>query len=295
MQTKINALEAQIKQLEEKNATDNNESGNTDRNTLNAPIENLKTKLTEFESKLAQVPEDQKANFQAQIESLKAQITVLEANKVTADINELKALIATLDASINELKAEAEFSQKADEYADKLYEAMDGISTDTNQLRLIINNEGITDDQFVVIIKRFEEKYGVIKDKSNSAFIQQLSDEGGMYGTVKSTEEKELMSKIAERLANAANNGNLSALDIISKEVFASINGIGTIDRFLVPLFDKATDETILKVNAQYSNANNGRTETMFDDINSDYYFPIKDEQKMLDKVKKVLGQTPQQ
>lgn len=154
------------------------------------------------------------------------------------------------------------------EYSKRLNNAINGVTTkgkiivDKKELETIFNNENISDDDFVLILSDFEKNYGC--DKYNTSITRFLDTR------LSSQNNKNLISKVSERLANSASKGNNQAVELICKEIYASINGIGTAEAFLESLFDNLDDETIKKVNEQYSKVTGGKS--LLQDIKDDYF-----------------------
>lgn len=181
----------------------------------------------------------------------------------------------------------------AEKCADDLFAAMDGFGTNEPVLESILFDEGISDNDFALIVKKYEEKYGA--DKGELGLISRIDDDtsGELL--------KKLSVQLSKRLVNAAENGDEEALIMLCKEIHsASIGQSGTVDDFLTAVFNDLKDETVVKINKKYSEVYEGKN--LADDIKSEYtglfgwrsWLPGKHElegngEAILDKINKAL------
>jgi len=149
-----------------------------------------------------------------------------------------------------------------EEWADQLNEAMEGVGTDEAALKSILNDPTITDEQFVQIVKAYEEKYGMGAGKKG--LVTRLESETSR------DLQTELTSKLGERLINAANNGDEDAINVICKELYSGTAGqMNTANDYLSAIFNNADEETLHKIDINYSIVNKGRD--LIKDIKNDH------------------------
>ncbi|MBQ4122396.1 hypothetical protein IJD44_01540 [bacterium] len=202
----------------------------------------------------------QDANTQATIEQWLG--TGEDFNKVINNLG-IDPKESDLYKVVDEVKEE-ESKVDIDEVAEQIFEAMDGAGTDEATLSSIINDmDNITNDDFVQIVKKYEEKYG--RDIGKDGLVTRIeSDTSGKLQT-------DLTSKIAERLLAAANEGNEDALEMLCVQINS-----GTVDQnctandLLKTIFaDSTSDELISKIIDAYAEKYSGRS--LVDDIKKEY------------------------
>jgi hypothetical protein len=150
-----------------------------------------------------------------------------------------------------------------EQYANDLYKAMDGLGTDEEALKTILNDEEISDDDFAKIVAKYEELYGV--DAGGKGLVTRLENETS--GDLQTS----LTSKLAERLIKAAENGNTDVIDTICKEVYSGTAGQNcTANDFLAGIFASTTSDSVINdIYSRYSQINTGHN--LVDDIKNDY------------------------
>ena len=159
-------------------------------------------------------------------------------------------------------------------YADELYQATAGrLGTDDEQFESILNNEDLSAEDFVKIIAIYNEKYG--------SFIQDV--EGDFSGEKQDT----IMNKIADKLIEAAENGDEEAITLLCQEFYNGTAGMnGTADEFIGRIMSTASDEVLAKMLEQYAEVNDGAD--IITDIKKDFSGQTQDD--YISKLNKVAG-----
>ncbi len=191
-------------------------------------------------------------------------LTRAEAIKVCKEKNLLK------DSPISDSNTSPEVTDTSainvDQYVEDLHDAMEGFAhTDESELKSIIINSNISDDEFVEIVKAYEKKYGL--DTTDGRGLVTMLEKETSIGL-----QTDLTTALANRLAKAAMNGNEDAIDLICKEVYSGTAGQKcTANDFLETIFLSGvlSDDIIAKIADKYSTVNSGRD--IIDDIKADY------------------------
>ncbi len=138
-----------------------------------------------------------------------------------------------------------------DECAKQLNDAMGGDwdGTDEELLENILFDTNISANDFVEIVKRYEEKY--------------LSDGMGLVTKLEKETSGDLESRLTTQLANrlvaAASLGNEDAIDLLCKQVYSATNkedlwSDGPSTGFILGVFsDDVSNEIIYKLNKRYT------------------------------------------
>ena len=165
--------------------------------------------------------------------------------------------------------------KKINKYAADLNSAINGLFVDKEELKSILSDDEISDEQFAKIIKEYEKKYGMDGNKKLSILTQ-------INGSITAIGSKEEINQIiAKRLAKAAETENQDAIDIMCKELYHATSGIGTAEEFLETAIDEMSEKTLAKIIKRYREINKGKQ--LIDDIDSDY---IYGDSRMLNKLK---------
>lgn len=161
-----------------------------------------------------------------------------------------------------------------EEYASKLYKAMDGWGTDEDTVFSIMNNENITDDDWIEIVLTYERMYG--SEVGTKSFVHKINDD------FSGKDQDELEEKIASSLVKAAENGNEKAVELLASEIYYATAGMaGTCDEFIAGVFANASDELLKEIKDVYSSVNNGND--LLKDIKKDFSGETK--KKYLEKL----------
>lgn len=179
------------------------------------------------------------------------------------DMTEAEAIekLGLKSSDDNSVLNEAAYKEiNAEEYADQLYKAMDGLGTDEAALKSIINDDQISDADFVKIVEAYEQKYG----KNGQGLITRIEqDTSGSLQT-------ELTSKIGQRLIKAAENGDEKAIDVICKEIYSGTAAqMNTANDFLDAIFATENEDVLYNINDRYSKVNSGHD--LITDIKKDH------------------------
>ena len=151
---------------------------------------------------------------------------------------------------------------------EQLYNSMHMLGTDEDTLKGILFDENISDEDFVQIVKLYEQKYGLEGDWGNGTkkgLVTRIEKEtSGSF-------QQELTAKLAQRLVNAAQNGDEDAIDMLCKEIYSGTAGQNcTANDFLTTVFASTTsNELIAEISSRYGTVNSGRN--LVDDIKNDY------------------------
>ncbi|MCD7878421.1 MAG: annexin [Candidatus Gastranaerophilales bacterium] len=153
-------------------------------------------------------------------------------------------------------------TQKAKEIADDLYESMEGFGTDEAQFEEIFDSTDLSDDDWVEIAEQYINNHGSL-----------VSDIDSDFSFLSGKTEK--FEKYAQRLLNAAANGNEKAVNILCQELHNGTAGqIGTSDKFVAKIF-AADDDVLSKIISNYSSATGGSSITK--DIKGDFSWGTQD------------------
>lgn len=150
-----------------------------------------------------------------------------------------------------------------EEYADQIYNATKGmVGTDEAALESLLNDETISDEDFVRIVEAYEKKYG--QDAGGKGFITMIENETS--GDLQSR----LTRKVGERLMSAAENGDEKAIDMICKELYSGTAGQNcTANDFLDAIFATENEDVIYNINERYGKVNSGRD--LITDLKNDH------------------------
>ena len=171
-----------------------------------------------------------------------------------------------LDASDESGVQESAYKEiNPEEWADQLYDAMNGAGTFESALESIIyDDDNITDEQFAKIVEAYESKYGINATPPGDGLVSRIEKETS--GEL----QKNLTSAIGERLRTAAEDGDETALKMICENLFVGTAGNnGTADDFLAAVFKTDDLEFIYELNKTYSEVNKGRD--LVEDIKGDH------------------------
>lgn len=178
---------------------------------------------------------------------------------ISSDNSDLTETVQKPETTISETAAKL--------YAENLYDSMKGgifggLGTDDEQFNSIFYNDDLTPDDWVLIINNYNNSYG--------SFIKDV--DGDFYDTA----QDDIQTKIADRLLEAAENGNENAVMLLCSEIYNGTAGIsfGTADEFVTRVFDKASDKVLTEIVQNYNNVNNS---ILLTDIKNDFSFKTED------------------
>lgn len=197
--------------------------------------------------------------FDEAIEKLGIDIEETDLYKTAKELNKVSGTNGTSSTS-NDVNIET--------CVEQLYKSMHMLGTDEDTLTSILFDENISDEDFVQIVKLYEQKYGLEGDwgdGSQRGLVTRIEKETSFDLQV------QLTSKLAERLVNAAQNGDEDAIDLLCKEIYSGTAGQNcTANDFLTTVFASTTsNELIAEIASRYSSVNSGRD--LVEDIKNDY------------------------
>ena len=162
------------------------------------------------------------------------------------------------DATMSGLKSENMTEEQAKQYAQELFNAMDGPGTDEETVESIIEN--VTPENLVKIMQQYPAD-SLVRD---------------IQGDFSGGAEDSLISQITDKLT-AQDPITEETADIISKELYqATAAHLGTNEQFVEEIFEKLSPESLSFVNTRYSVVNEERS--LSDDIKGDFSFGKEDE-----------------
>ena len=162
------------------------------------------------------------------------------------------------DATMSGLKSENMTEEQAKQYAQELFNAMDGLGTDEETVESIIEN--VTPENLVKIMQQYPAD-SLVRD---------------IQGDFSLGAEDSLISQITDKLT-AQDPITEETADVIAKELYqATAAHLGTNEQFVEEIFEKLSPESLSYVNTRYSVVNEERT--LSDDIKGDFSFGKEDE-----------------
>ena len=249
-------LKEGLTQLEEKYEAKVKESEELKK--FNEQITQLDESIKTTEENIAKTKETYKAdkNKANDIIGYAAVDGYIKIGEDSAQTDENGSLVFN-EEKIEGTKASIDDTQ-AQQYADKLFESMDGWGTDEKAFNEMLNDPNLTDDDWVKIISIYNQKYG-----NKKSFIQAID------GDFSGKELNSIQDTISKKLLNAAKTGNLEAIKVLSEEFYNATAGMmGTCDEFIASVMKNADDETLAKLMTEYKN-NTGSE--IYKDIESDF------------------------
>lgn len=214
-----------------------------------------------------------------------------DGTTVKAKVNEKGELIAdpltysdldqeTLDAissqqKVEELAANTEYvpqttlsEEQTAQKAQQLYESMSGLGTDERALYEILYDTSITPDDWTNIFTSFEVMY------PNNSLINMID------GDFSGKDKNEIMTTLAEKLTQSAENGNTNATIVLCSELNKAMAGkLGTADEFVnAVILSKASNSVLSDIMDAYPDVTGSE---IYLDIENDFSGSAEDNLKL--------------
>lgn len=160
--------------------------------------------------------------------------------------------------------------------AEKLHDSMHGWGTDEDKFDSVIYNDEINGVDMAKISLKYDEEHGsLLKD---------------IRGDFSGKQEDARVEQYAMKLVEGANSGDLNSIKALAKELYSSMKGLGTCEKFVEVVMEYASDEVLADINNNFKDYT-GKNKDLQKMIKGDFSF--KTEDKYIDRIKDAVANAP--